>query len=65
MMRILLLSADRSIVLPPYIELIVSHTGECFFELKTDHHVPIALYCENDLKHYGRRNCGSKQVLAY
>ena len=29
--RILLLPADRSTVLPPYIELIVSHTGECFF----------------------------------
>ena len=56
---------DYSIVLPPYIKLIVSHTGEFFFGLKTDHHVLIVLYCENELMHYGRRNCESKLVLAY
>ena len=38
---------------------------EYFFELKTDHQVPIALYCENELKHYSRRNCGRELVLAY
>ena len=65
MMRILLLSADGSTVLPPYIELIVSHTGEYFFGLKTDNHVSIALYFENKLTHLGWRNCGSKLVLAY
>ena len=65
MIRILLLSADLSRVLPSYIEFVVSPTGECCFELETDHHVPIALYCENELKHYGRRNCGSNLVLAY
>ena len=65
MIRTLLLSADRSTVLPTHIEFIVSYTGECFFELKTDHQVPIVLYCENELKQYGRRNCGSKLVLAY
>ena len=32
----------------PYIELIVSHTGECFFGLKTNHHLLIALYCEDE-----------------
>ena len=60
-----MLSADRSTVLLPYIELIVSHTGECFFGVKTDHHLLIALYCENELMQDSRRNCGSKLVLAY
>jgi len=45
-MRILLLSADRSTVLPLYIELIVSRTGECFFGLKTDHQKTV--YCIED-----------------
>ena len=34
MIRFLLLTADRSTVLPPYVELILSHTGECFFGAK-------------------------------
>ena len=38
MMGLLLLSEDRSTVLPPYIELSVSHTEERFFWGTNSHH---------------------------
>ena len=49
----------------PYIKLIVSHTGECLFGLKTDHQVLIALYCENELMNFCLRYFGSRRVLAH
>ena len=58
MMENLLLSENRSTVLPPYIEMILSQTGECFFGLKKGYHVLNYLYYENEVMLYGRKSYG-------